>query len=109
MLGIGAQAETRGVRIVSVVPGGAADRAGLSRDDLLIDVDNQTLATEDLPTRLKPYPPGSSVPITVERHGRRDRISVTLDPALSSAYSIVPLSSPTPKQKAVREAWLDAH
>jgi len=109
MLGIGAQMENRGVRIVSVVPGGAADRAGLSRDDLLIDVDNQTLATEDLATRLKAYPPGSSVPITVERHGRRDRIYVTLDPPLSSAYSLVPLSSAAPEQKAIREAWLDAH
>ena len=35
----------RGARIVSIVPGGAADRAGMSRDDLLIDIDDQSLAT----------------------------------------------------------------
>src|SRR5438093_1570975 len=41
----------RGVRITSLVPGGAADRAGLSRDDLLIAVDELSLATEELKNR----------------------------------------------------------
>jgi len=108
-LGVGVQPESRGTRIVSIIPGGAADRAGLSRDDLLIDVDDQSLATEDLATRLKPYPLGANVPITVERHGRRERITVTLDPPMRSQYSIVPLPSPTPEQVAIREAWLAAH
>jgi predicted metalloprotease with PDZ domain len=91
------------------VPGGAADRAGLSRDDLLIDIDDQSLATEDLATRLKPYPVGAEVPINVERHGHRERITVTLDPPLRSQYSIIPLSSATPEQVSLREAWLAAH
>jgi predicted metalloprotease with PDZ domain len=55
-LGVTVQAESRGVRLMALVPGGAADRAGLSRDDLLIDVDDQSLATDDLATRLRPYP-----------------------------------------------------
>jgi len=105
-LGVAVQPEFRGTRIVSIIPGGAADRAGLSRDDLLIDIDDQSLATEDLATRLKPYPAGASVPINVERHGRRERIAVTLDPPNRTQYSIVPLSSATPEQVALREAWL---
>ena len=108
-LGVSVQTEIRGARIVSVVPGSAADRGGLSRDDLLIDIDNQSLATEDLPTRLKPYPVGASVTINVERHGRRERITVTLDPPVRSRYSIIPLSSATPEQVAIREAWLAEH
>ena len=108
-LGVAVQPESRGTRIVSILPGGAADRAGLSRDDLLIDVDDQSLATEDLATRLKPYPVGAKVPINVERHGRRERITVTLDPPIRSLYSIVPLPSATPEQVAIREAWLAAH
>jgi predicted metalloprotease with PDZ domain len=107
--GAAVQPEFRGTRIVTIVPGGAAERAGLSRDDLLIDIDDQSLATEDLATRLKPYPAGSSVPITVERHGRRERISVTLDPPNRTQYSIVPLPSASPEQVAVREDWLAAH
>ena len=107
-LGVVVQPENRGARILSILPGGAADRAGLSRDDLLIDVDDQSLATEDIVTRLKPYPAGANVPITVERHGRRERITVTLDPPKRSQYSIVPLPSATPEQVATREAWLAA-
>ncbi len=105
-LGVVVQPESRGIRIISIIPGGAADRAGLSRDDLLIDVDDQSLATEDLATRLKPYPVGAKVPINVERHGRRERIMVTLDPPMRGPYSIVPLPSATPEQVAIREAWL---
>jgi predicted metalloprotease with PDZ domain len=108
-LGVAVQPESRGTRIVSINPGGAADRAGLSRDDLLIDIDDQSLATEELATRLKPYPVGARVPINVERHGRRERITVTLDPPIPSLYSIVPLPSATPEQVAIREAWLAAH
>jgi predicted metalloprotease with PDZ domain len=108
-LGVVVQHESRGTRIVSIDPGGAADRAGLSRGDLLIDVDDQSLATEDLATRLKPYPVGAKVPINVERHGRRERIAVTFDPPIRSLYSIVPLPSATPEQVAIREAWLAAH
>jgi predicted metalloprotease with PDZ domain len=107
--GAAVQPEFRGTRIVSIVPGGAAERAGLSRDDLLIDIDDQSLATEDLATRLKPYPPGASIPINVERHGRRERISITLDPPNRTQYSLVPLSSATPEQAALREAWLATH
>jgi predicted metalloprotease with PDZ domain len=107
-LGVMAQAETRGMRILSILPGSAADRAGLSRDDLLVDVDDQALTVEDLATRLKRYPVGASVPITVERHGRRERLTVTLDPPMRTQYSIVPLPSATPQQVAIREAWLAA-
>jgi predicted metalloprotease with PDZ domain len=108
-LGIAVQSENRGVRIVSIAPGSAAERAGLSRDDLLIDVDDQSLATEDLATRLKPYPVGAKVPISLERHGHRERITVTLDPPVPTQYSIIPLSSATTGAAAIREAWLASH
>ena len=105
-LGVSLQPDNRGERIVAVVPGGAAERAGLSRDDLLINVDGQSLATEELSTRLRVYPPGTRVPITFERHTNRESVTVTLDPPLRNQYSIVPLPSPTPEQEALQNAWL---
>ncbi len=107
-LGVLVQPENIGARIFAVIPGGAGDRAGLSRDDLLIDVDDQSLATEDLSSRLRPYPVGATVPLTVERHGRRERerVTVTLDPPVRTLYSIVPLPGATPEQEAFRNAWL---
>ena len=105
-IGITAIPDNLGVRIFAVRPGGAADRAGLGRDDLLVAVDDQSLATEDLDTRLKAYPPGASVPFTVERQGRQEIISVTLDPPVANSYTIQELPGATPQQIAIRDRWL---
>ncbi|HKS96256.1 MAG TPA: PDZ domain-containing protein [Terriglobia bacterium] len=105
-LGVTVQPMDRGVRITSIRPGGAADRAGLERDDLLVAVDELSLATEDLSTRLRMYPPGAEVPFTVERHMRRFRVTVKLDPPIAGEYTIEKMSQATPEQLAVRESWL---
>lgn len=105
-VGILTTAEDRGVRIRTVIPGGPADRAGLSRDDLLIAVDNQSLATDSLADRLAIYPAGETVPFTVERHLRRERISVTLGPPAANQYSIVESPGVSLGQVAIREGWL---
>jgi predicted metalloprotease with PDZ domain len=105
-IGITGVPENLGVRVFAVRPGGAADRAGLGRDDLLVAVDNQSLATEDFDTRLRAYLPGASVPFTVDRQGRREIISVTLDPPAPSSYAIQDLPGATPQQIATRNHWL---
>jgi predicted metalloprotease with PDZ domain len=105
-LGAVLQPEDRGARILAVVPAGAAERAGLSRDDLLIEVDGQSLATQELSTRLRAYLAGAKVPIAFERHGNRESVTVTLDPPLKTLYSIVPLPSVTPEQDALQNSWL---
>jgi predicted metalloprotease with PDZ domain len=105
-LGISVQTLDRGAKITSVKPGGAADRAGLARDDLLIAVDELSLATEELRNRLKIYPAGAEVPFTVERHGRRTRINVKLDPPVADRYSIEEIAEATPEQVSVRDGWL---
>jgi hypothetical protein len=71
-----------------------------------VAVDDQSLATEDLDTRLKAYPPGAIVPFTVDRQGRREIISVTLDPPVANLYTIQELPGATPQQIAIRDRWL---
>lgn len=95
-----------GVKITAVVPGGAADRAGLSRDDLLIAVDDFSLATESLENRLKIYPPGATVPFTVQRHAQRERIEVRLDAPAPDDYSIELVPGASAEQVKIREGWL---
>jgi len=104
-LGVLTQRADNGLRIVAVHLGGAADRAGLSRDDILTEVDNLSLAADDLEDRLQIYSPGAEVPFTVERHGREERITVTLDPP-PNAYSIEELPTATPAEAKIREGWL---
>jgi predicted metalloprotease with PDZ domain len=105
-MGITTLPDNVGARIFAVRPGGAADRAGLGRDDLLIAVDNQSLATEDLDARLRAYLPGASVPFTVQRQGRREIINVTLDPPAPTSYTIQELPGSSPQQVAIRDRWL---
>jgi predicted metalloprotease with PDZ domain len=95
-----------GLQITHVLPGGAADRAGLSRDDLLVSVDNFSLATASLDDRLKIYPPAAEVPFTVQRHGEREIVTVKLDPPAANQYSIEESSHASPEEVTLRQAWL---
>ncbi len=105
-LGIRAQQESNGARIREVVPGSAGDRAGLSRDDLILDVDGVPLSLGSLSDRLRIYAPGVEVPLTVERHGRDVRVVVKLDPPVNNRYAIVETSNASPQQVKIRDEWL---
>ncbi|PYV15022.1 MAG: hypothetical protein DMG21_16310, partial [Acidobacteria bacterium] len=59
-----------------------------------------------LTERLRMYTPGAEVPFTVERHRRRERITVKLDPPSHRDYSIVESPGATPEQTAIRDGWL---
>lgn len=105
-LGASVEPVDTGVKIVAIRPGGAADRAGLSRDDILIDVDNQSLAINSLKGMLGIYPPGAKVPFTVQRHLARHMIWVTLEPPAPNVYRLEDLPHATPQEVAIRRAWL---
>jgi predicted metalloprotease with PDZ domain len=96
-----------GIEVMAVTPGGAADRAGLSRGDLLVSVDNFSLATASLEDRLKIYPPGAEVPFLVQRDAERTIVTVKLDPPLRDHYVIAASAQPTPEQIALRKDWLE--
>jgi predicted metalloprotease with PDZ domain len=108
-LGVLVEPVDTGVRVFAVQPGGAADRAGLSRDDVLISVDEQSLATESLAERLSIYSAGAKVPFEVERHENRLFITVQLDPPQPDEYSITELSGATDEQVKIRQRWLNAN
>ena len=105
-LGVLIQPVDTGVKIVDVLPGGPADQAGLSRDDILISVDDQSLATEGLSDRLSIYPVGADVPFQVERHQDRQIIFVKLGPSIPDVYSLDDLPGATDEQVQIRREWL---
>ncbi|HUI41013.1 MAG TPA: PDZ domain-containing protein [Terriglobia bacterium] len=104
-LGVLTRPVATGVQIAAVLPGSAAERAGLSRDDVLVSVDNFSLATESLGDRLKIYPPGAEVPFNVQRHTAREIITVKLDPPRADQYTIEDSPQATPDEVALRQAW----
>lgn len=105
-LGILGEPVDNGIRIMAVRPGKAADRAGLSRGDILIAVDQLSLATKSLTDRLRMYPPGAVVPFTVERLGKRIDVEVKLDPPVPRNYVIEENPAATPEEAAIRKEWL---
>lgn len=106
-LGVTVEKDERGEKITSVRPGSAADLGGMSRDDLLLAVDEQPLTDMTLRERLRAYPAGAEVPFTLERHGRELRITIKLDPPIPTVYTVGETASPTPEQTKLREGWLD--
>lgn len=105
-LGILGESVDNGIRIRAVRPGKAADRAGLSEGDILIAVDQLSLATGSLTDRLKMYPPGAVVPFTVERLGKRLTIPVKLDPPPANDDTITENPAATPQEEKIRDGWL---
>ncbi|MGH9395542.1 MAG: M61 family metallopeptidase [Terriglobia bacterium] len=105
-LGILGQSVDNGIRIMAVRPGKAADRAGLSRGDILISVDQLSLATVSLTDRLKMYPPGAVVPFTVQRLGKRITVQVKLDPPAARDYSLEENPGATAPEVQIRDGWL---
>ncbi len=105
-LGASVEPVDTGMKIVSIRPRGAADRAGLSRDDILIALDHRSLAIHSLKRMLGIYPPGARVPFTVQRHLVRHMIWVTLSPPAPNVFRLVNLPQATPQEVAIRRQWL---
>lgn len=68
-----------GVYIVQIVPGGAADAAGLQVNDRIISFDGQNISSSsELKNIIKKHKIGDSVHIVVERNGQQVEADVTL-------------------------------
>lgn len=81
-LGVQGDAEPDGARLVSVVPGGAADRAGLREGDVLIRLAGAPLASfEDLRAAVRARRVGERVDVVFVRNGEQRSATATLDAA----------------------------
>ena len=69
--------------VLSVIPGGPSEKAGLNQGDRIISVDDRTIAgtktPQDSMVRLMKGPSGTKVKITVNRDGTRIPFEITRD------------------------------
>jgi S1-C subfamily serine protease len=91
---------TDGALISEVIPGRPAERAGLKRNDVIIEFDGQAV-TDWQKFRLKvaDMPVGRTVPLVVLREGKRVNLSVTLgarDAEVASANGTNPAPATPP-------------
>ncbi|MFQ6111037.1 MAG: Do family serine endopeptidase, partial [Nitrospinota bacterium] len=71
---------TKGALVTSVVKGGPADRAGVKREDVIIEFDGEPIETvNELPRVVAAHKPGSTVTMKVIREGKTLTLTVTLD------------------------------
>ena len=69
----------RGAFIGEVVPGGPADEAGLEDGDVVVQADDQVIASfDDLLTYVAFRAPGDPVTLTVNRNGQQTQVQVVL-------------------------------
>jgi serine protease Do len=70
-----------GVLIESVQRGGAGEQAGLQRDDIIIQLDQQQIiSSPQLRELLAQYAPGNHVVLTIVRKGKETDLAVILSP-----------------------------
>jgi Iap family predicted aminopeptidase len=68
-----------GVLLAGVRPGGAAEKAGLQRGDILLSLGNKPVGNvEDFMVVLNSLKPGQTVPIVVRRQGKNVTVNATL-------------------------------
>ena len=71
--------EIHGLHISEVIEGGAAQKAGLKKGDILTKLDGRSLyASSDLQEKVYRMRPGDKVNLTYKREGKEREISVTL-------------------------------
>ncbi len=69
----------QGIFIRQVVEGGAADKAGLGPNDIIIGVNEAEIKTfEDLSNNLKQFKPGDEIILAIYRQGKNIKVPLTL-------------------------------
>ncbi|MEB3329996.1 MAG: PDZ domain-containing protein [Candidatus Sericytochromatia bacterium] len=93
-----------GVRLESVLAGGAAQEAGLQRGDVLVAIGGLRATTQLLHGLGEQVEPGDTVEV---HYFRRDVLRTTLvTMARQVSYALVPSPGATASQNALRAAWL---
>ena len=84
-----------GARIAEVVEGGAADRAGLQRNDIVIDLGGHTVSNiTDLTRALRKFKAGDETTVTILRNGKELILDIVLD---EKPQDTEPAATPAPQ------------
>lgn len=80
MLGIRMENAEKGVRVVEVIPGTPAAKAGLQAGDTILTAGEGTLTTDRLLEKMKGFKPGQTVQMWILRGDEKREITATLEP-----------------------------
>jgi C-terminal processing protease CtpA/Prc len=101
--------EQAGIMIVEVLPGTAADQAGLNERDVIVGLNDERfkapLNLSDFPKQISRMPPGTNVVLSVLRNGTKIKIRAKLG-ARPLEYANEQSVEFTEAQKKFAELWL---
>jgi len=96
-IGIQLRQATDGVEIISIVPSGGADKAGLKTGDVILEVDGERVfGPEDLMNVVHEHDAGDTVKVRYRRDGKYAELAVTL--------TKMPAARPMPSTRPSRPA-----
>ena len=92
-------------RVSQVVPGSAAETAGLQAGDALLTLNGQPMPRY-LPMWLRQHEPGETVTLRVQRDNQELDLKFELGSIDLDKFTLLEMPGATEKQKRVREGWL---
>ena len=102
-IGIRLEAEIDGVRVVQVVPGSGADKAGLKAGDVIVDVDDErTFEPQQLMAVVYRHAVGDKVKVRYRRDEKYKAVFVTLTAMPTPGYQPLRAPAPEPEERPQR-------
>lgn len=88
MLGVTTQSDTKGAKIISVIKGAGAEKAGIKVGDIITRVDNAKIEkTDDITKAIKDKKTGDKVSVTFLRDGKEQKVTAELSKWRGVSYS----------------------
>lgn len=88
MLGVTTQSDTKGAKIISVIKGAGAEKAGIKVGDIVTRVDNAKIEkTDDITKAIKDKKTGEKVSVTFLRDGKEQKVTAELSKWRGVSYS----------------------
>ncbi|WP_028786475.1 PDZ domain-containing protein [Terrimonas ferruginea] len=88
MLGVTTQSDTKGAKIISVIKGAGAEKAGIKVGDIVTRIDNAKVEkADDITKAIKDRKTGDKVAVTFLRDGKEQKVTAELTKWRGVAYS----------------------
>jgi len=93
-------------KITNVLPGSPAEAAGLSKDDVILALDDRSINSDDLSSAVALHNPGDTLKISLIRLGELRNFNVTVGSNPYATYTLKPTENPTDSQQEIYNSWL---